>query len=219
MRRGSLVLLAGLAVGAMAGATRAESFAVNDGTSFYVSSSGLITPTASAIQTGGVDVLSASGPGYSDAGIVLYLDGSLKLSDLQSVSVTSTGSPLSLNLWVDTGGDGSFFSFNGTLFTGLNGDSYVGTNTADIDESTTFYALGGSIPGGETLSALQSAYGGDATALWIGLTSPGSATISAVDVNGADVAPVPLPATALTGMTLLGLLGAGALFWRGRLVS
>jgi hypothetical protein len=168
----------------------------------------LTTLTASATQSGGVDHLSATGPGYSDAGIVLYLDGSLKLSDLNSVNVTSTGTPLSLNLWVDTGGDGQFFSFSGDKFTGLNGDSYVGTSTANIDGSTTFYSLGGSLPSGDSLSQLQALYGSDRTALWIGLTSPGAADISAVSVNGVDVAPAPLPAASWAGIALLGLAGA-----------
>ena len=70
----------------------------------------------------------AFGAGYSDAGLVIDLAGGLTLGEIQSVSVNSTGSPLAINLWLDTGNNGSIFTFDTTSFllTSLDGDSYGG---------------------------------------------------------------------------------------------
>src|SRR5689334_5546021 len=46
--------------------------------------------------------LDAFGPNYSDAGLVVDLAGGLTLGQIQSVTVVSTGSPLAINLWLDT---------------------------------------------------------------------------------------------------------------------
>jgi hypothetical protein len=166
-------------------------FAVNDG-GFWVetaqippnsSSPGLNATSsiaASAFQ------LTASGASYSDAGIVLYFDGSLKLGDLLSVNISSDGSPLSMNLWLDSGGDGKFFAFDSNgLYSGLNGDSYGGHNGETHDLTSPFYMLGGNGVGNTyTLAQLQSgsATGIDANtrvALWIGITNGGGTSLTA----------------------------------------
>ena len=95
-------------------------FAVNDSGSFYVRSSQIVPAgsppglEASSSISGSTFDLTANSAGYSDAGIVLYFNGSLTLGDLKSVSVVSAGSPVSINLWLDTGGDGQFFAFTAT---------------------------------------------------------------------------------------------------------
>ena len=78
-------------------------FAVSDG-GFWVKSSqippGASSPglNASSYISGSNFHLTASGAGYSDAGIVLLFNGGLKLGDLTSVSVASTSSSLTMNL-------------------------------------------------------------------------------------------------------------------------
>ena len=165
--------------------------------------------------------LTASGSSYSDAGIVLYFDGTLKLGDLQSVSITSTGSPLSMNLWLDTGGDGKFFAFDSNgLFTGLNGDSYGGHNGNTHDVTSPFYMLGGD--GAGTTYKLSQLQGGSVAgisastpvALWIGITNGGGsnlvADIGAVAVSTAGPQPAPAMPWGFSLLTAvsIGLLGA-----------
>jgi hypothetical protein len=158
--------------------------------------------------------LDASGTDYSDAGLLLFLDGGLTLGELQSVSVDSTGSPLAVNLWLDTGNDGSYFAYGGLSgyqFTGLNGDSYAGCGAPTIDASSSCYILGG-LGAGTTrsLADLQagSVAGIDAAtrvALWIGITNPGGQTLSA-DINSITVNATPEPASfMLFGTALAGL--------------
>jgi hypothetical protein len=201
-------------------------YAVNDGgfwvrTSAIAGSAGSPGLNATSTIVGSAFHLTASGASYSDAGIVLYFDGTLTLGDLQGVSITSTGSPVSMNLWLDSGGDGRFFAFDSSgLLTGLNGDSYGGHagNTHDI--SSPFYMLGGNGAGSTySLSQLQAGAvsGIGATtpvALWIGITNGGGsalmADIGTVTVSTATSQPVPAVPWHLLGLAsvLLGLLGA-----------
>lgn len=205
-------------------------YAVNDG-GFWTratqmpasgSSPGL---NATASIVGGMFHLGASGSAYSDAGIVLYFDGTLRLGDLQSVSITSTGSPIAMNVWLDSGGDGKFFAYDSNgLFTTSNGDSYGGHNGNTHDTTSPFYMLGGDGAGSTySLSQLQ---GGTVAgisaatpvALWIGITNSGGASLvadigSVVVTTASTNTPVPAlpwPAMPLAG-ALMCLLGAGLL--------
>jgi hypothetical protein len=175
---------------------------------------------ATSSIVGGLFHVTASGSSYSDAGIVLYFDGTLHLGDLQSVSITSTGSPLSMNLWLDSGGDGKFFSYDANgLLTGLNGDSYAGHDGNTHDTTSPFYILGGYGAGNTyTLRQLQSgAVAGISAAtpvaLWIGIANSGGsslvADIGSVAVTTASVPTVPaLPgSTSVLSGVLLSLLG------------
>jgi hypothetical protein len=163
---------------------------------------------------------------YADAGVVLYFDGSLTLGQLQSVNldgfVAGSTTP-TVNLWLDTGNDNSFFAFGppsyGQVFTGLAGDAYFGAATpGNITGGTTFDHLGGAGGGSYTLSQLQA--GAQAginadtkVALWIGITGttdPAGAWARFSDIEvgtQAAAAPVPLPAAAGMGMALVGGLG------------
>ncbi len=159
--------------------------------------------------------LHAGGAAYSDAGLILFQDGSLTLGQLGSVSVVSTGAQLAVNLWLDTGGDGKFFVYatdGSGLFTGLNGDSYAGCGAPTVNGPSSCYVLGGNGAGGTfTLAQLQAGAvagigAGTPTALWIGVVG-GSQTYGTVaDISSITVTTVnPVPDG---GATLL-LLGMG----------
>jgi hypothetical protein len=194
-----LVFFAGLASTAAADSFTTSScgvdFAVNDGGSFYVRSSqippGAGSPPgldASSSISGADFHLEAGGAGYSDSGIVLYFNGSLKLGDLKSVTVSGTVNPATINLWLDTGGDGKFFAFDGNgMMTGLNNDTY-GSGGVSLDTSTPISIMAGNGAGGTyTLAQLQAgAVAGinvnTRAALWIGITNTATADISGVSV-------------------------------------
>jgi hypothetical protein len=188
--------------------------AINSGSGFYIGND-LYGQFAYASGP----YLYASGAAYSDAGVVLYLNGGLTLGQLQSVSVDSTGSPLAVNLWLDTGGDGKFFAlggFSGYELTGLNGDSYAGCGAPSLSASSSCYMLGGDGAGKSyTLADLQAGAvagidGNTPTALWIGVTNPGGQTLTAT-VNSVTVA-TPEPAWIITfAISLLGLGGFAVL--------
>jgi hypothetical protein len=211
---GSLVLL--LMTAAIAAkadtfttSTPGVDFAMNNG-GFYVSQSAL----PESFPNGSNFWELAAQPG--DAGIVLYFGGGLTLGELQDVSVTTDNAAMmNVNLWLDTGGDGKFFDFTGDLLNGLNGDSYAGTGGTSVDSNSPFYMLGGN-GGGNTYTLGQLIAGVDAgingntpVALWIGVNSPGVATISQVDVLRTDPAATPEPSSIfLLGTGFLGLAGA-----------
>lgn len=151
--------------------------------------------------------IEAYGLGYSDAGLVVGFNGGLTLGEIQSVAVesTATSSPLAVNLWLDTGGDGHFFTFNSSSFlmTATNDDSYAGCGAPTLTGASSCYMLGGTGSGSTlTLAALQSGAisgigGNTPVALWIGITNPGNQTLSA-DISKITITttePVPEPAT------------------------
>lgn len=201
-------------------------YAANAG-GFYVNSTGLnLYPGTSysdvnPSSTSWVLDAGAMASDYADAGIVLYFDGSLTLGQLQSVDISTlpgggNNTTPTVNLWLDTGGDNHFFSFTGDQFTGLNGDAYFGATTpGDINASTTFGFLGG--PGSYaqyTLAQLQSGAragidGNTKVALWIGITNGDYFDANYSDISRVDVgvSAVPLPASAWSGLALLGGLG------------
>ena len=185
-------------------------FAINDG-GFYVSGYGFSTANASSgISGSNFHIEKAVAPG--DVGIAIYFNGGLTLASLRSVSISTAGStPLNLNLWFDTNGDGKFFAFNGTRMTGLNGDSYggAGPQTTTYNAASSFYMLGGNGAGNTyTLAQLQagSVAGigpNTLTALWVGANAPITADIKGVTVNT-----VPIPgAVWLLGPGLVGIVG------------
>jgi hypothetical protein len=204
-------------------------YAVNDSGSFWTraaqmpassSSPGL---NATSSIAAGLFHLTASGSAYSDSGIVLYFDGTLHLGDLQSVSITSTGSPLAMNLWLDSGGDGQFFSFDSNgVMTSLNGDSYGGHSGNTHDTTSPFYMLGGNGAGNTyTLSQLQGgAVAGISAAtpvaLWIGIANSGGSSLVA-DIGSVAVTTSTTTVPALSGRVsalaaaLLGLVGIAQL--------
>jgi hypothetical protein len=210
-----LAVLVGLSTSGLADtfttASPGINYAVNTSQGFFVNSTGYNTGPVQSYNAGSYFYLAAdTGSTYSDAGIVAFFDGSLKLGLLSSVSVASTGNPVTVNLWLDTGGDGSFFSFNSSgMLTGLNGDSYGGASSSTVNSNTLIEMFGGDGAGNSyTLAALQAGVvpgitPNTAVALWIGLTNPNSANITSftVDYN-------PLPGTLLLlGSGLVGLVG------------
>jgi len=179
-------------------------YAINgtlSGTSgFFVSPTGLTGTNASATNNGSEFVLSATGSTYSDAGIVLYFNGGLKLGNISTISVNGTNlANVEVNLWLDTNGDGKFFEFNGDELTGLDGDSYAGCPSGgNINSASQCYMLGGVGAGATyTLSQLQSGAdpgisGSTPAALWIGLTNSNSSNIYSVTVNTPEAGAVAL---------------------------
>ncbi len=210
----STVLFDGNSAGVNYAYTIAGTGAATDG--FYVSSNpsnGPAQATAGLNGTGGF-LLSDTYPMsmYSDVGIVLYLDGSLDLGQLQSVDVTTDNpSAININLWLDTGGDGKFFNFGGPSgqYTDLGGDSYgsfgSATQNTHIDGTSTYaFMLGPANLYGPTLSTLEAGYPNAKVALWIGLTNAGGDTVA--NISSITVDSTPEPGT-------IWLLGSGFLIF------
>jgi hypothetical protein len=145
-----------------------------------------------------------------NAGILLFFNNPIRLGDLQSVSIDST-TPMTVNLWLDTGHNGTFFSFdsNGQR-TSLNGDGYMRSNPINFLNGSTWFnpILGIGAEGSYTLSQLQSGSlwsinGNTLASLWIGSNSPvAGEQIRSVNVTLADPSAVPEPSSLI-------LLGSG----------
>jgi hypothetical protein len=222
----ALLLIGGVATGMAATITPGSPdviFSVNEGNDYLTSTP--IPPSttaspglyASSDIAGSVFELTAQGPDYRDAGIVLYFNGGVQLGSLRSVSVVeSSGPPLAINLWFDTGHDGEFFSVNSNgVLTGLNGDSYASSTGNLLTSATSFYMQGGLGAGGTfTLAQLQSGAvhgidGNTRAALWIGITNPNSAGTAVADISSVTVT-TPEPVSMIfVGSGLVGLAIAG----------
>ena len=194
-------------------------FSVNSG-GYYVSSIPIVGSSASSTIPGSFFELTAQGPSYSDAGIVLYyLGGGFQLGSLSSV-VVNANMTVAINLWFDTGHDGTFFSVDsGGLLTSLNNDSYASSTGNTLTADTIFYMQAGPKAGSNfTLADFQSGKdpgidGNIRAALWIGITSPNSSGTNIADITSVDVT-IPEPATEV--LLGAGLIALGVAAWRRR---
>jgi hypothetical protein len=165
---------------------------------------------------------------YQDAGILLYFSGGLTLRQLQNLTVTSTGAPLDIALWLDTGNDGTFLEAkDGKIPEGPENhdrDSRVGKqsfgntlnsgSTLDMREYDGNSASG-SINFGDLQNGLLSAFpkiGPDTlVAIWIGINNEDGckteAWITKIEFNN-------VPEPSLTLLLGIGLGAAGLLSWR-----
>jgi hypothetical protein len=146
----------------------------------------------------------------TDAGIVLYFDGSLKLGQLQSVTIKALSGETTrrVNLWLDKSGNGQFFAFNGDEYTGLGGDaSLVSWLAGDINVNSLFYGYHGVPNNYYTLAQLQAGVvpgidGNTPLSLWIGIGGAnGVAHVTEVDVQTPE--PSALSLLALGGLGLV----------------
>jgi hypothetical protein len=190
-------------------------YAVSDN-GFYVQGTPIHDNNASAYISGSDFIVSASGSGYSDAGIVVGFTGGLDLNDLLGVTVyTNNPSAVNINIWLDTGGDGQFFQFDShNMLTSLNNDSYTLCGNGGIIDPSVSCFREGTVTGSYnyTLAQLQN---GDLTgisgttgaALWIGVTNAGgNASISSVTIiepSGSSSTPEPTTLVFVTAGALL----------------
>ncbi len=180
-------------------------FTINDGTNFvrnetpFVRSLGpAVDQFAAQAQNGGqVGLVISKAPGYADDGFYIVLG---KLSQLNEIALQTNGSdPVSVNLWLDKGGDGDFFAWNDqNQLTGLNGDVYGAAATSKgsitVNDSTTVSDLS-SIGGNFTLAQLKSGSAGGINgdtnvAVWVGIccgSGSQSAGIQSLSVNGVSL--------------------------------
>ena len=190
--------------------------AINGNGGFYVSSDsangqflngnasgGSAYTTGSSVFAGGLNYANAGG-GYSDAGLVVFFNGGLTLGELENVSVTSSGDPVAINLWLDSGNDGSFFTFAGSQFSSLNGDTYAGCGAPALTLSSSCFIFGGNGAGNSfTLADLQNGAvmgidGSTRAAIWVGVTHPDGGASQFADITSISVtttSPVPEPAS------------------------
>lgn len=190
-------------------------YAYNDASgNWFVQNTPVDTGTIQSKPQGAALHLSDSAGGGSSSGVIVYFDGSLKLGDLLGGSFASTGNTLTMNIYLDTGNDGQFFSFNGAQFTGLNGDSYgnvtLGPNGGAFNDNTVFTKADGTAALTSTFTLAQLKAGAVAgiddntrVALWIGGGNAFSSDIS--NISLAATTTNSLTVAEDSGLTSLGL--------------
>lgn len=196
-------------------------YAICDSTGFYVSMNPITKTEASATLLDGkvhLTVTPDTDPGYADAGIVLYIDGSLTLGDLDTLDVSGTGADYYANLWFDVGGDDGFFTLGdagmmtdtagddwGTIADSANGALTMDGSSKIFDQNAVGVDLG---QGVNSLDDLKDGLVSDdidsttKVAIWIGPSSFGPAMTTDIDVN-ITINGVPYdlrPNTAVVGM-------------------
>ena len=210
-------------VQAFTGANFNGSYAYNDFSgNWFVQNTSVNTGTIQSEPQGAVLHVGSSAGGSSSAAVIVYFDGSLALGGLQGGSVANTGSTLSMNLYLDTGNDGRFFSFAGNQFTGLNGDSYanvaLGAGGGSFNDNTVFTKVGGiaALPSTFTLAQIKagSVAGIDTStrvSFWIGGGNSFSSDITSISMAASTAGSLTvLEDSGLTSLGLGGLaLGAG----------
>jgi|WetSurMetagenome_2_1015567.scaffolds.fasta_scaffold196808_1 hypothetical protein len=165
------------------------------------------------------------GTTYTDAGIILFFGGGLRLGDLESLTVNSSY-PLSIALWLDTSGDGSFIGAAGgsipTTYSGsdsMMGNAYNFNGTLNSSSSLNMYYYPGKKSSASfTLAQLQQGgipgfnlIGPDTrVAIWIGIDNYGG-DHSAI-INSIEVTTVPEPGLLI--MLGIGFGAAGLVSWR-----
>jgi hypothetical protein len=236
------VILVGSATTLMAGTVNISSsdvdYRVNVG-DMYVSSTGL-TITKNGTQqkgsvvsgAGGFDLSITPNGYYTDAGILIGFDGSLKLGDLQSLSFSSTGAPIALTLWLDTGGDNQFLEFSNGKFTqNYDGDSSLGVaalsgNTLDLSTSLDLYRYNGINKNGQgysfTLADLQAGNitgfeninANTSVAIWIGITGDASCSTRSAHISNVQLTTYSVPEPSLISLFGIGIGAAAFIAWR-----
>lgn len=176
-------------------------YSITTSSGFHVSAKPVTSQdgtTSSTIANG--DISLKAGPN-DEAHIDLYTDGSMTLSQLNSLSISGSG-PYYVNLWFDTGNDGQFFAFDSTgKLTSTNGDVYGewglgATNTISLSNSDTWIKNGSATV--YTITGLQNGNypginGNTKVAICIGNgdNPDGESTvINSITVNGKCIFPV-----------------------------
>ena len=193
------------------------SYAYNDfAGNWFVQNTPVNTGTIQSEPQGAVLHVGSSAGGSSSSAVIVYFDGALALGGFQGGGFSNTGSTLSMNLYLDTGNDGRFFSFTGNQFTGLDGDSYanvaLGAGGGSFNDNTVFTKVGGiaALPSTFTLAQLKagSVAGIDTNtrvSFWIGGGNAFSSDITSISMAASTAGSLTVPED--SGLTSLGLGG------------